>query len=60
MNTAIWIIQGLMAAAFFMAGAMKVKQVKATLKEKLGGWIDDFSALAVKGIGVLELLGALH
>lgn len=59
MNTAIWIIQGLMGALFLMAGAMKVTQAKSTLKEKLGGWVDDFSALALKGIGALEILGAI-
>ena len=59
MNTVIWIIQGLMGALFLMAGAVKVTQAKTTLKEKLGGWVDDFSALALKGIGALEILGAI-
>ena len=58
MNTAIWIIQGLMGALFLMAGAMKVTQAKTTLKEKLGGWVDDFSILTLKAIGAIEILGA--
>lgn len=59
MNTAIWIIQGLMAAVFVMAGTMKLTQPKPTLNEKLGGWVNDYSALALKGIGALEISGAI-
>ena len=58
MNIALWIIQGLLALAFLMAGGMKASQAK----EKLAGqmpWVNDFSAGTVKVIGLLEVLGAI-
>jgi uncharacterized membrane protein YphA (DoxX/SURF4 family) len=58
MNIALWIVQVLLALAFGMAGLMKLTQPK----EKLAGqmaWVEDFAPNTVKGIGALELLGAL-
>jgi uncharacterized membrane protein len=58
MNTALWIVQGLLAAMFAMAGIMK-----STLPEvKLGKqfpWANDFSTKTVRLIGMSELLGAI-
>ncbi|MEL6675327.1 MAG: DoxX family protein [Bacteroidota bacterium] len=59
MNIALWIVQGLLAAMFLMAGIMKLSQPKATLKEKIGDWIDDFSLSSIRVIGLLELLAAI-
>jgi uncharacterized membrane protein YphA (DoxX/SURF4 family) len=59
MNNAIWILQVLMALMFMMAGSMKILQPKDQLKEKVGDWVDDFSAISIKSIGVLEVFGAL-
>ncbi|MDR9417032.1 MAG: DoxX family protein [Gracilimonas sp.] len=59
MNIAIWILQVLMALMFMMAGSMKILQPKDQLKEKVGDWVDDFSAISIKSIGVLEVFGAL-
>ena len=58
MNIALWIVQGLLAAAFLMAGAMKVVKSKSELSEKMG-WVDDFSEGVIKTIGGLEILGAI-
>ncbi len=58
MNTALWIAQGLLAAAFLMAGLMKVVKSKPELSEKMG-WVDDFSEGFIKTIGGLEVLGAI-
>ncbi len=58
MNTALWIVQGLLAAAFLMAGFMKLSTSKAVLSEKMG-WVDDFSEGTIKAIGVAELFGAV-
>ena len=61
MNIILWIVQGLLAAVFLMAGGMKAAQSKAQIKEKAGdalAWTDDFSELQVTGIGILELLAA--
>ncbi len=59
MNTILWIIQGILAAMFLMAGMMKVAQSKDALREKVGGWVDDFKDGQIKLIGFLEILGAL-
>ncbi len=62
MNTTLWIIQGLLAAMFLMAGLLKATQTKAGLKEKGGermAWVDSISAGNVKLIGVLELLAGI-
>lgn len=58
MNIAIWILQGLLAAMFTMAGLMKATTPKEKLAEKMP-WANDFSAGMVKFIGVSQLLGAL-
>lgn len=58
MNTALWIVQILLALAFGMAGFMKITQPK----EKLAGqmkWVEDFAPNTVKGIGTLEALAAI-
>lgn len=58
MNVALWIIQGLLAAAFLMAGIMKATQPKEKLAVNMA-WVSDFSANQVRTIGILETLGAL-
>lgn len=58
MNIALWIIQGLLAVLFTMAGGMKLTQPKEQLAARMG-WVNDFSAGTVKLIGGLELLGAI-
>ena len=60
MNAALWIVAGLLSIVFLVAGSTKL----FIPKEKLavlpgGGWAEDFSAGALKSIGVLELLAAL-
>lgn len=58
MNIALWIVQGLLAVAFLMAGSMKLMQPKEKLRERMA-WVEDFSQNQVRGIGVLEVLGAI-
>ncbi|ETB36099.1 DoxX family protein [Mycobacterium avium subsp. hominissuis 10-5606] len=58
MNTVLWILQGVTAAAFLMAGVLKLTQSKDKLAPKLP-WVEDFSAGTVRFIGLAELLGAL-
>ena len=60
MNTALWIIAGLLSVAFLAAGVPKLVGGNA----KLAGnpqmaWAEDFSDAAVRGIGLAEVLGAL-
>ncbi|MFD3664423.1 DoxX family protein [Streptomyces sp. NPDC058659] len=60
MNLALWIVTGLLAAAYLLGGAFKV----ITPKEKIAAsgpsarWTDDFSAGGIKTIGALEVLAA--
>lgn len=58
MNIALWIVQGLLAAAFLMAGFMKATQPKEKLAENMA-WVNDFSASQVRAIGIVEILGAI-
>lgn len=62
MNITLWIVQGLLALLFLMAGGMKMMQPKDQILEKMGermGWMEDFSQNTIRGIGLLEVLGAL-
>ncbi|MCB4797372.1 DoxX family protein [Neotamlana laminarinivorans] len=59
MNITLYVIQGLLACIFFMAGIMKVAKNKETLREKLGDWTDNYSENKLKLIGLLEVLGAI-
>ncbi len=59
MNVVLWIVAGLLAVAFLGAGLMKLGQPKKKLADSGMGWTEDFSDGAVKGIGALEVLGAI-
>ena len=59
MNIVLWIIAGLLAAAFLTAGLMKLSQPKEKLVASGMGWAADFSAGTVKTLGGLEVLGAI-
>ena len=58
MNIAVWIIQGILALMFLMAGIMKSTQPKDKLLKSLP-WVNDFSLLTVRFIGISEFLGAV-
>jgi uncharacterized membrane protein YphA (DoxX/SURF4 family) len=58
-NVVLWIVAGVLAAAFLGAGLMKLAQPKEKLVESGMGWAGDFSPGVVKAIGALEVLGAL-
>jgi DoxX-like family len=59
MDTALWIIAGLLAAVFLVAGANKLLIPRDRLaKAPGGGWVLDFGAGFVKTLGALEILGA--
>jgi hypothetical protein len=60
MNSALWIIAGLLAVAFLAGGAVKLIMPKEKIAATpLGGWAEDFSGGAVKAIGGLEVLAAV-
>ena len=60
MNITLWIIAGLLAAVFLIAGAYKlfIPQEKLA-KAPGGGWVLEFSAGFVKALGAIEILGAI-
>ena len=59
MNTAIWIVQILLALAFLMAGIMKTTQPIARLKQRMH-WVESINPPSlVRVIGTLEILGAV-
>jgi uncharacterized membrane protein len=58
MNVVLWIVQGLLAAGFGMAGVMKSTQPKEKLVDRLP-WVEDFSPATVRFIGIVELAAAL-
>lgn len=59
MLIALWIVNALLALASLAAGAMKVIRAKPQLKAAGMHWTDDFAAPSIKGIGALEVVGAL-
>jgi uncharacterized membrane protein YphA (DoxX/SURF4 family) len=58
MNTALWIVQVLAAIAFGVSGFTKIVQPKEKLLTNMK-WVEDFSPNVIKGIGLLEVLGAI-
>ncbi|NEA35746.1 DoxX family protein [Streptomyces sp. SID13031] len=59
MNLALWIIAGLLATVFLLAGSTKLFIPRQKLAEAPGGgWVLDFSPAFVKVLGAVELLGA--
>jgi uncharacterized membrane protein len=58
MNVFLWIVQGLLAAMFLLAGITKLTQPRDKLTAQLP-WANDFSTPVVRLIGLAELAGAL-
>lgn len=59
MNIVLWIVAALLAFGMLASGSMKLARPKAALATSGQGWVEDFSAGSVKGIGALEVLGAI-
>jgi uncharacterized membrane protein YphA (DoxX/SURF4 family) len=60
LNTVLWVIAGVLAAAFLFGGAVKLVQPKEKLSATaFGKWAEDFSPGVIKAIGVLEILAAV-
>ena len=58
MDIVLWIVQGLLALAFLMAGFMKTFIPISTLQKRMT-WVSSVAAPFVRFIGVAELLGAV-
>jgi uncharacterized membrane protein YphA (DoxX/SURF4 family) len=60
METVIWIAQGLLAATFLTSGSLKLARSHAELATTPGmQWVEDFGPNHVRGIGTVEILGAV-
>ena len=58
MNIVLWIVQGLLALAFLLAGFMKTFMPVETLKKNMA-WVRVVPTPFVRFIGVSEILGAI-
>ena len=59
MNIALWIVAGVLAALFLMAGAMKLATPKAKIiQDPKMGWAEKAPEGLIKFIGLAEVLGA--
>ncbi|MFI8320186.1 DoxX family protein [Streptomyces sp. NPDC085529] len=60
MNTALWIVAGLLAAVFLFSGLGKlfVPQERMAAMTGAARWVLDFEPGTLKAIGALEILGA--
>lgn len=58
MDIVLWVVQGLLAAAFLMAGSNKLMRSKEQLKPMMA-WVEDFSPPTLQVIGTIEVLGAI-
>ncbi len=59
MNIALWIVQGLLAAFYGMAGTMKVFQTAKTRENPQMTWAHGQSDGYIRFVGTAELLGTL-
>jgi len=57
-NIVLWIVQGLLALAFLLAGFTKAFQPLATVRKNMP-WASDVPAPFVRFLGVAEMLGAI-
>ncbi len=58
MNVALWIIAGVLAAVFLLAGAMKIALPKEKLLSTMA-WAKTWPEPRLKALGAVEVLGAI-
>ena len=58
MDIALWIVAGLLAVVFLLAGGAKLTSKREDLIEQMA-YIEDISDSTVKAIGAVEVLGAI-
>ena len=59
METALWVVQGLLAALFLATGLTKLTQPRAKMAAGPMHWAADVSDAQFRTIGVLEVAGAV-
>ena len=58
MNIVLWVVQGLLALAFLLAGFLKAFMPLEALKKNMA-WVNTVPAPFVRFLGVAEILGAI-
>ncbi len=58
MNIVLWVLQGLMALLFLLAGIMKAFRPLAEVRKRMS-WANDVPAWFVRFLGIAEILGTL-
>lgn len=58
MNIALWVIAGLLALMFLMAGTMKLRTPIEEMHEKMA-WTRSTPTAAIRALGTAEILGAI-
>ena len=58
MGTALWIVQGVLAAFMLMVGLVKLTKPREELVDKMA-FMEDFTDGPIKAIGALEVLAAV-
>lgn len=61
MNTALWIMAGVLASAYLVGGSTQLLMSKERYRS-LGAsqhWVDDFGAGHIKAIGITKIVGAM-
>lgn len=59
MNIAAWIVAGLLAVVFLVAGLSKIVRPREQLRASGMGFVEDFTGTQIKLIGLVEVLGAI-
>jgi hypothetical protein len=59
MNVALWVVAGVLAAAFADTGSLKLTESNLALSARGMTWTEHFSPATVKFISVAEVAGAL-
>jgi uncharacterized membrane protein YphA (DoxX/SURF4 family) len=59
MNTAIWILQVLLAAVFAGAGLLKLTRPLQASADTIGGWVHDVPLPMIRTVGALEVTAAI-
>lgn len=59
MITLLWVIKGILAFIFLVAGVSKVIQTRERVIASAGKWAEDFTDIQVKVIGIFEVILAV-
>jgi hypothetical protein len=59
MDTAVWVVQGLLAVVFLAAGLTKLTQPRAKLAAGPMPWAADVTDAQFRTVGLLEVAGAI-